>query len=120
MPFARTAPYRLGQIMRCLKHPYCARSGIYLLDVRIPQLSVRRRIWLKCLKIKRRKQDKFPYFSTPFYVIHTIRLKLEEALVDSPVANVEVTMNTPEAAVLIQKLSSEYGLIHIGAGTVLT
>ena len=44
-----------------------------------------------------------------------------EVLVDSPVHNVEVTMNTPEAAVLIQKLSSEYGSdINIGAGTVLT
>ena len=44
-----------------------------------------------------------------------------EVLVDSPVHNVEVTMNTPEAALLIQKLSSEYGSnINIGAGTVLT
>ena len=44
-----------------------------------------------------------------------------EVLVDSPVHNVEVTMNTPNAASLIQKLSSEYGsVINIGAGTVLT
>lgn len=44
-----------------------------------------------------------------------------EVLVDSPVHNVEVTMNTPEAALLLQKLSSEYGSdINIGAGTVLT
>lgn len=44
-----------------------------------------------------------------------------EVLVDSPVHNVEVTMNTPNAASLIQKLSSEYGSdINIGAGTVLT
>ena len=44
-----------------------------------------------------------------------------EVLIDSPVHNVEVTMNTPEAALLIQKLSSEYGSnINIGAGTVLT
>lgn len=44
-----------------------------------------------------------------------------EVLVDSPVHNVEVTMNTPEAASLIQKLSREYGSdINIGAGTVLT
>lgn len=44
-----------------------------------------------------------------------------EVLVDSPVQNVEVTMNTPEAALLLQKLSSEYGSdINIGAGTVLT
>ncbi len=44
-----------------------------------------------------------------------------EVLVDSPVHNVEVTMNTPEAASLIQKLSSEYSSdINIGAGTVLT
>lgn len=44
-----------------------------------------------------------------------------EVLVDSPVHNVEVTMNTPEAALLLQKLSSEYGSdVNIGAGTVLT
>ena len=44
-----------------------------------------------------------------------------EVLVDSPVHNVEVTMNTPEAASLIQKLSSEFSSdINIGAGTVLT
>ena len=44
-----------------------------------------------------------------------------ETLVDSPVHNVEVTMNTPDAASLIQRLSCEYGsVINIGAGTVLT
>ena len=44
-----------------------------------------------------------------------------EVLVDSPVHNVEVTMNTPDAASLIHRLSREYGsVINVGAGTVLT